>query len=119
MKPSDLFRRAARNLPPKAVVAMDSQILIELNRNRRRIDCSPSPSRVAQYARLHWLEENVFRILYKHKPKGLSKKSFWVRIANVNKVSKNTIVVSSVEEAQAKRKEILLKCAEIAESEGL
>ena len=38
---------------------------------------------------------------------------------NPKRFAKNAIKVDSAEEAQAKRKEILLKCAEIAESEGL
>lgn len=65
------------------------------------------------------------KILKRFKPKGAGKKQYWIVIGdrddydNPKRFAKNAIKVDSAEEAQAKRKEILLACAEIAESEGL
>ena len=110
MKLSDIFRLAADKLPKDELVGMCyviSKVFSELGNGISYYG--------EAFRKLRHKEINASFILKRFKPSKVSEYNLWF-VTEPNFVL-NAIVFDTVEEAQAKRKEILLKCAEIAESE--
>ena len=121
MKLSELFRHAARNLPQDSFYGMCFLIKRGFDIWKQQIinidfDSHQSVKEHKKYCHLY---AKAWEIFHRFKPKRIPAGSYWIGVKGKCDIYKNTIVVDSVEEAQTMRKEILLKCAEIAESEGL
>lgn len=123
MKLSDIFRRASRCLPSARYACLCDEFNWELRRAEER--CKRTLEEKLEFDRLY---REANKIINHFKPKYARRGQYWF-ITKTTKglptafslfdIAKNAYVCESVEEVQAKRKEILLKCAEIAESKGL
>ena len=121
MKLSEIFRRAARNLPQDSFCGMRLLIEREFDIWKQQIiniDFASHQS-VKEHKKYCHLHAKAWEILYRFKPKRIPANSYWIAVKGQCEIYKNTIVVDSVKEAQEMRKNFLLICAEIAESEGL
>lgn len=123
MKLSDIFRRASRGLPSDRYACLCDEFGRAFSRVEKR--CKRTREETEEFNRLY---EKGEQIINQFKPKYARSRQYWF-ITKTTKglppefslfdIAKNAYVCESVEEVQAKRKEILLKCAEIAESKGL
>lgn len=117
MRLSDIFRRAAERVSSDKYASL----CLQLNREFRQVEegRKRTPEETREFRRLY---RKAKQIMSQFKPKYARSDQFWFTVTNEDiwiGVAKNAYVCESVEAVQAKRKEILLKCAEIAESEGL
>lgn len=117
MRLSDIFRRASRGLPSDKYASL----YLLFNREFRRVEerCKRTPEEMQEFRGLYRKAE---QIMNRFKPKYARSDQFWFTVTNEDVwvgVAKNAYVCKTIEDVQAKRKEILLKCAEIAESKGL
>lgn len=111
MKLSEVFRRAAERLPEDEHVGMcaiiDSTIHYLVKED------------VFSYRDGIELNKAAKEILLRFKPEGARSDAYWIIYEGSRYSKENKVVVKTIKEAQALRKNFLLICAEIAKSEGL
>lgn len=123
MKLSEIFLEAAEELNTRAFCGMCDTLQREFSKasrercDRKGID-SYEHSKIARKA-----FGKLKRIFFSFKPKWAGRDCYWVVVKGTHYAhtprAKFAVMVDTVEEAQQWRKNILLKCAEVAESEGL
>lgn len=122
MKLSEVFLKTAENLPTDGYDCMCMHFFKWFLRAER------SRERTKQEMReLNKLYNKAEQIMSWFKPKGARKGQYWFRVPPhkmppalpMMDIATNAYVYENIEDMQAHRKEILLWCAMIAESEGL
>lgn len=116
MKLSEVFRRAAEELPSDRVYGMCYAISDVILKLADGISLYSDT-----FKKIKLMEYNANYILNTFRPPEVNEHAPWIvaKDKGLDCDSMHQIVVNTIEEAQQWRKNILLKCAEVAESEGL
>lgn len=123
MKISEIFYKTADTLSSNRFENMCDALQAEFNRasmeRERREDVDSYEHSKVAYRAFNKLRN----ILFSFKPKYAGFDGYWVVVKNTHYAhtsrAKFAVMVNTIEEAQQWRKDVLLKCAVIAENEGL